>query len=121
MAINNLVDQVCTPCTKTSAALTCDQIDQLIGLLPQWQVLELNGVSQLTRSYSCADFNGAMDGASIVAKLAEAHSHHPALVIEWGKITVTWWTHSINGLHQNDFILAAKTDQLLDKNKSSNV
>ena len=46
------------------------------------------------------------------AEIAEAEGHHPALLTEWGKVTVTWWTHKIAGLHRNDFIMAAKTDEL---------
>jgi 4a-hydroxytetrahydrobiopterin dehydratase len=47
-----------------------------------------------------------------VGEVAEAEDHHPALLTEWGKVTVTWWTHAVKGLHRNDFIAAAKTDQL---------
>ncbi|HKM77940.1 MAG TPA: 4a-hydroxytetrahydrobiopterin dehydratase, partial [Candidatus Bathyarchaeia archaeon] len=47
-----------------------------------------------------------------VGKIAQAQSHHPVLVTEWGRVTVTWWTHKIKGLHRNDFIMAAKTDQI---------
>ena len=48
-----------------------------------------------------------------IAELAEAEGHHPALLTEWGKVTVSWWTHKIRGLHRNDFIMAAKTDALV--------
>jgi 4a-hydroxytetrahydrobiopterin dehydratase len=48
-----------------------------------------------------------------VGELAEAEDHHPAILIEWGRVSVTWWTHAIKGLHINDFICAAKTDQLI--------
>ena len=44
--------------------------------------------------------------------MAEEEGHHPALLTEWGRMTVTWWTHKISGLHRNDFIMAAKTDEL---------
>jgi len=47
-----------------------------------------------------------------VGEIAEAQGHHPAILTEWGKVTVTWWTHKIKGLHRNDFIMAAKTDRL---------
>ena len=48
-----------------------------------------------------------------VGALAESEGHHPALLTEWGRTTVTWWTHKIRGLHRNDFIMAAKTDSLV--------
>ena len=44
--------------------------------------------------------------------LAEIEDHHPLIILEWGKVTVKWWSHKINGLHKNDFICAAKTDLL---------
>jgi 4a-hydroxytetrahydrobiopterin dehydratase len=58
------------------------------------------------------DFAGALAFTNRVGALAEAEGHHPAILTEWGKVTVTWWTHAISGLHRNDFIAAAKTDAL---------
>ena len=58
------------------------------------------------------DFAQALKLTTEIAKLAEQEQHHPALLTEWGRTTVTWWTHKIKGLHRNDFIMAAKTDQL---------
>jgi 4a-hydroxytetrahydrobiopterin dehydratase len=48
-----------------------------------------------------------------VGQIAEEEGHHPSILTEWGRVTVTWWTHKIKGLHRNDFIMAAKTDRLL--------
>jgi 4a-hydroxytetrahydrobiopterin dehydratase len=59
---------------------------------------ELDGINRLTRVYSFDDFAQA--------------GHHPALLTEWGRTTVTWWTHAIRGLHCNDFVMASKTDVL---------
>jgi len=58
-----------------------------------------------------------MDFTNQVAKIANDEDHHPAILTEWGKVTVTWWTHKIRGLHLNDFIMAAKTDQLASESK----
>ena len=49
-----------------------------------------------------------------VADLAEKEDHHPEIILEWGKVTVIWWSHKIGGLHKNDFICASKTDALFD-------
>jgi len=46
--------------------------------------------------------------------LADAEDHHPTLLVEWGRVTVSWWTHSLGGLHRNDFVMAARTDRILD-------
>lgn len=66
----------------------------------------------LRRVYKFRDFAQALSFTNKVGALAEAQGHHPALLTEWGKVTVMWWTHKIGGLHKNDFIMAAKTDKL---------
>jgi 4a-hydroxytetrahydrobiopterin dehydratase len=73
---------------------------------------ERAGVQQLERVFAFDTFADALQFTDAVGQLAETEGHHPALLTEWGKVTVTWWTHTIGGLHRNDFILAAKTDTL---------
>jgi 4a-hydroxytetrahydrobiopterin dehydratase len=80
---------------------------------PNWQVIEVDGIKRLQRAFKFKNFTEALAFTNQVGALAEAEDHHPTLVTEWGKVTVTWWTHKIKGLHQNDFIMAAKTDALL--------
>jgi len=65
--------------------------------------------------YRCItrDFVVALALTNRISELAEAEDHHPAILTEWGKVTVTWWTHAINGLHPNHFIMAAKINKLL--------
>jgi 4a-hydroxytetrahydrobiopterin dehydratase len=53
-----------------------------------------------------------------VGEAAEKEGHHPALLTEWGKVTVSWWTHDVGGLHQNDFIMAARTDDIYRQQKA---
>ena len=67
---------------------------------------------ELRRVFSVDDFAQALEFTKKVGELAEDEGHHPALLTEWGRTTVTWWTHKIKGLHRNDFIMAAKTDEL---------
>jgi 4a-hydroxytetrahydrobiopterin dehydratase len=88
---------------------------ELAGLLPQvidWRVIEVEGVSRLERTFRFPDFQQALAFTNAVGVIAEEEGHHPALMTEWGRVTVTWWTHKIRGLHRNDFIMAAKTDQV---------
>ena len=75
-------------------------------------VKEREGIPQLERVYAFRNFTQALAFTNTVAALAEEEGHHPALLTEWGRVTVTWWTHKIRGLHRNDFIMAAKTDAL---------
>jgi 4a-hydroxytetrahydrobiopterin dehydratase len=80
--------------------------------VPDWELIELEGIKRLRRVFSADDFARALEFTNAVGELAEAEGHHPALLTEWGSTTVMWWTHKIRGLHRNDFIMAAKTDEL---------
>jgi 4a-hydroxytetrahydrobiopterin dehydratase len=77
-----------------------------------WGIVERDGIKRLRRVFSVDDFALALAFTKKVGELAEEEGHHPALLTEWGRTTVTWWTHKIKGLHRNDFIMAAKTDEL---------
>jgi 4a-hydroxytetrahydrobiopterin dehydratase len=92
-----------------SDAETRDLLRQLAG----WTVIERDGVRQLERVFTFPDFAAALAFTNRVGAIAEAEGHHPALLTEWGRVTVRWWTHAIQGLHRNDFVMAAKTDGAL--------
>jgi 4a-hydroxytetrahydrobiopterin dehydratase len=81
--------------------------------IPQWSVVERDGIARLERVFRFANFAEALAFTNRVGALAEAAGHHPAITTEWGRVTVGWWTHAIAGLHRNDFVMAAKTDQLV--------
>lgn len=80
--------------------------------LPGWTIETVNGEAQLVRVIRCADFAAALALAGRIGAAAEAADHHPALLVEWGRLTVRWWTHSIAGLGPNDFVMAASTDRI---------
>jgi len=80
--------------------------------VPDWQIVERDQIKRLERAFKFKNFVEALQFTNRVGKLAEEEGHHPALLTEWGRVTVTWWTHKIKGLHRNDFIMAAKTDGL---------
>jgi 4a-hydroxytetrahydrobiopterin dehydratase len=111
--MQNLVEQKCDACYEGSQAVTRAEMEQLKPQIPDWAILEQEGVLRLQRVYKFPDFQGAIAFTNRVGELAEKEGHHPALLTEWGKVTVSWWTHAISGLHKNDFIMAAKTDTLL--------
>lgn len=102
----------CIPCRGGEPALTAEEISEFHPQVPEWQVINLEGVNRLERTFKVKNFLQALAFTNRVGELAEAEGHHPALLTEWGKVTVTWWTHSISGLHRNDFIMAAKTDSI---------
>jgi 4a-hydroxytetrahydrobiopterin dehydratase len=92
--------------------LTEAEIAELAPEVPEWQVVNVDGIHRLRREFRFKDFRSAMDFAMRVGELAEREQHHPDLHVAWGKVVVETWTHKIGGLHRNDFILAAKTDRL---------
>ena len=102
----------CIPCRGGEPTLTDDEIARLGPEAPEWVVVERDGILRLERLFKFKNFVQALEFTNQVGELAEEQAHHPAILTEWGKVTVTWWTHKIKGLHRNDFIMAAKTDEL---------
>lgn len=97
---------------KSNTSLNRDAIDFLMDQLPSWQVRSLDGINILVRVFKFSNFQQALEFTCKVGELAERENHHPALLTEWGKVTVSWWTHSVGGLQDRDFILAARTEEL---------
>ena len=92
---------------------TPQETENYLAQLPGWQINVVDGINQLQKSYTFKNFSQALEFTNQVGAIAEAENHHPAIVTEWGRVTVSWWTHTINGLHANDFIMAARTDQII--------
>lgn len=110
--MTELLEQKCVPCSGELPPATEAEINEYKTQIPDWDIITENGELHLRRVYNFPDFKTALAFTQAVGELAEAEGHHPAILTEWGKATVTWWTHAIHGLHQNDFIMAAKTDSL---------
>lgn len=110
--MNELSKQACEACRADAPKVSDEEMAELIRMIPDWQPVVIDGVLQLKRIYTFKNFKQAMAFSNRLADLAEAEGHHPGIFTEWGKVTVTWWSHSIGGLHRNDFIMAAKTDGL---------
>jgi len=102
----------CAPGQDEVSRLTDDEIAQLRAFVPQWEIVQQNGIKHLARTFAFPDFAQALAFTVKVGAIAEAQGHHPSLMTGWGRVTVNWWTHKIKGLHRNDFIMAAKTDRL---------
>ena len=108
----NLSQQTCEACRADAPRVSEQELVSLLKQVPDWETKTREGVLQLERQYPFKSFADAMKFAVDVGELAESEGHHPAILVEWGKTTVTWWTHKIGGLHRNDFIMAARTDRL---------
>jgi len=111
--LSHLSKASCEPCRANAPSLSTTEIQELLLQIADWSLIDVDGIKQLQRQYAFKDFVSAMAFANQLAQIAEEEGHHPSILVEWGKATVTWWTHSIKGLHHNDFIMAAKTDSLL--------
>lgn len=110
--MTDLSEQGCEACRADAALISEDELHRLLPAISDWQVVVVDDVMQLTREFSFKNFAQAMAFSNRVGDLAEAENHHPAILTEWGKVTITWWSHKIRGLHKNDLILAARTDQV---------
>lgn len=108
-----LSKQQCEVCHIDAPKVSDDELVSLCAKIPDWVIEVNNGVMMLGREYKFKNYKLAWTFANKVSTLAEAEFHHPKILLEWGKVKVTWWTHIIKGLHKNDFICSAKTDQLL--------
>jgi 4a-hydroxytetrahydrobiopterin dehydratase len=92
--------------------VTPEEAATLRPLISEWREEVVDGVPRLVRIFRFPNFREALAFTVRVGELAEEEGHHPALLTEWGRVTVSWWTHKIRGLHRNDFIMAAKTDAI---------
>ncbi len=110
--MRELGEMRCEVCRSGAPSASSEAIRQWLTEIPNWTVVDCDGTKQLTREYRFDNFVDALRFTNLVGKIAEMEDHHPSLLTEWGKVRLTWWTHKIKGLHQNDFVMAAKSDQL---------
>lgn len=110
--MSGLTQERCVACRRDAPQVTEAEVAELHPQVPDWELVELDGVRRLRRVFSVDDFAQALALTNAIGELAEREGHHPALLTEWGRVTVSWWTHKIRGLHRNDFVMAAKTDEL---------
>ncbi|WP_104204126.1 4a-hydroxytetrahydrobiopterin dehydratase [Billgrantia saliphila] len=110
--MSELSEQQCEACSWDAPHVSEDEMATLKRDIPEWSVVERDGIKQLERVFKFRNFRQALAFTNRVGEIAEEAGHHPALLTEWGKVTVTWWSHEMKGLHKNDFILAARTDKV---------
>jgi 4a-hydroxytetrahydrobiopterin dehydratase len=110
--MDSLHQERCIACNKKAMPVTEAETPPLLAQIPDWQLVEVEGIRHLERIYKFRDFRTALEFTHRVGEAAEAEGHHPAILLEWGKVKVSWWTHAIANLHRNDFVMAAKTDRI---------
>ena len=107
----NLLNKKCVPCESDIPTMIEDEIEDYRKEVPDWDVVEVEGVPRLRRTFTFKNFSEALKFTNTIGGIAEEQGHHPLIELTWGRVTVEWWTHNINGLHQNDFVMAAKTSK----------
>ena len=110
--MTQLNQEKCTACRRDSPSVTDQEVAELTPSVPEWELISEDDIPKLDRVFKFKDFQQALDFTAGLGGLAEEEGHHPRLVTEWGRVKVTWWTHKIRNLHRNDFVMAAKSDQL---------
>jgi 4a-hydroxytetrahydrobiopterin dehydratase len=111
---HELTAMQCVPCRGDEPPATGEELKELMPTIPEWDIVEKNGAPQLQRTFNFSDFQATLDFTNQVGETAEAEGHHPVITLTWGKATVEWYTHAISNIHKNDFIMAAKTDQIYE-------
>jgi 4a-hydroxytetrahydrobiopterin dehydratase len=110
--MEELTQLKCEACRVGAPQVTEAEAAEYQKQVPDWVIVERDGIKRLERVYQFKNFVTALAFTNKVGEIAEQEGHHPAILTEWGKVTVAWWTHKIRGLHRNDFIRAAKTDEV---------
>lgn len=110
--MEELTEQKCEACRVGAPSVTAQEIAQLQPKVPDWHIINEDGIPKLDREFRFKNFKDAISFTDEVGEAAESEGHHPRIVTEWGRVVVTWWTHKIRNLHKNDFIMAAKTDAI---------
>lgn len=108
--MTSLSEKHCKACEGEIEKLTPAQARDLMPQVTQWTLSE--DASKLTRTFAFKDFAKALAFTNEVAKVAEEEWHHPDIKLSWGKVEITFTTHSIRGLTESDFIMAVKVDML---------
>ncbi len=113
--MGSLLETKIVPIDSHTVALNEPEIKKLSAELGGWDRIHVDGEDRLQKKFQFKDFGQALAFTNKVGALAETENHHPSILTEWGKVTITWWTHRVHGLHQNDFVMAARTDEMYDK------
>ena len=111
--MSKLAELTCEACSKSATTLSSDEISVLMLEIKGWELIVDSNIKKLKRVFKVKNYIEAVALTHKIADLAETVDHHPKIILEYGAVTVIWWSHNIQGLHKNDFIMADKTSQLV--------
>jgi 4a-hydroxytetrahydrobiopterin dehydratase len=109
--VSDLASSTCEACRIDAQLVSDDEASVLIREIDDWHLID-DGVKKLKKEFYFSNYSDSRDFTNKVADMADQEDHHPQIILEWGKVTVIWWSHKIMGLHKNDFICAAKTNNI---------
>jgi 4a-hydroxytetrahydrobiopterin dehydratase len=108
----DLLKMKCKPPVEGENCLSDEDIQKYLGLVQGWTVIENEGEKGIGKRYAFNDFAAPLEFAKRVGHAAEEENHHPSIFFAWGRALLSWRTHKVKGLSLNDFIMAAKTDEI---------
>ena len=109
--MSDLASNTCEACRIDAPTVSDNEAAILIKEIEGWDLIN-DGIKKLKKEFSFSNYSDSVDFLNKVADMADKEDHHPQIILEWGKVTVIWWSHKIKGLHKNDFICAAKTNKI---------
>ncbi len=109
--MEDFVNGKCEVCQAGAPLVTSEQIKEYIQVIPEWEIIQDDSIKKLKRCFKTKNYIETIKFVNAIAAIANSQDHHPVLQVEYNSVTVWWWTHKINGLHRNDFIMAAKTNE----------
>jgi 4a-hydroxytetrahydrobiopterin dehydratase len=109
--VSDLASNICEACRIDASIVSDNDASMLMKEIEGWDLIN-DGIKKLKKEFSFSNYSDSVDFSNKVADMAEKEDHHPQIILEWGKVTVIWWSHKIKGLHKNDFICAAKTNKI---------
>ena len=110
--MSDLASNACEACRIDALTVSENEASMLIKEIEGWDLIN-DGIKKLKKEFSFSNYSDSVDFSNKVADMADKENHHPQIILEWGKVTVIWWSHKIKGLHKNDFICAAKTNKII--------
>ena len=114
-----LADSFCESCRNNSLYVEPEKVKYLVQVLNQnWRIVSDSDIDRLLCEFNFENYKQALFFTQALGELAQQFQHHPVIITEYDKVTVLWWTHEMDGLHYNDFVMAAKTNILYFKNRS---
>lgn len=108
----------CEACKEVSDPASDIEINDFLAMHPEWQCEQFNDVRLIVRDYSFKNFKEALAFTNLVGTFAEVNGHHPSILTEWGRVSVTYFTHKINDVHRIDLMMAGHTDRIFNQFKA---